>query len=77
MNVTISTVNYEITVPSSNGFYKAFNLTDRTLSSLIDMGCFINNYSAGGVDYTPRATSSSYSAYVICGIILLSNPPTI
>ena len=71
MNVTISTVNYEITIASSNAFYNAFNLTDRTLSSLINMGCFINNYPTGSVDYTSRASSASYSAYAICGIILM------
>jgi hypothetical protein len=71
MNVTVSTVNYEITVPSSNDFYKAFNLTDRTLNSLVNMGCFINGYTANGVDYTPRATSSAYFWYAVGGILLM------
>ncbi len=71
MNVTISTVNYEITISSSNDFYKSFNLTDRTLNSLVNMGCFINDYTADGVDYSPRATTSSYIGYVVGGIILM------
>ena len=54
MNVTISTLNYEVTVASENDFYTVFNLTDRSLDSLVKTGCFINNYS-DSVDYTSQA----------------------
>lgn len=70
MNVTISTVNYEITVTSADSFYKQFNVTDRSLSSLVSMGCYINNYK-GSVDYTAVAQASSYSIYLIFGVISL------
>jgi hypothetical protein len=68
MNVTISTVNYEITVTSPDAFYKSFNVTDRSLGSLVSMGCFINNYQ-GSADYTAVAQASSFQIYVIFGLI--------
>jgi hypothetical protein len=74
MNVSISTINYEITVTSSNVFYSTFNLTDRTLNSLINMGCFINNYGTTSIDYTSVATTSSYSVYAAFSIILMRSP---
>lgn len=51
MNVTISTVPYEITVSDSTAFYTVFNVTDRSVSSLSKTGCFINNYN-GNPDYS-------------------------
>jgi hypothetical protein len=75
MNVTISTVNYEITVSSPTAFYSSFNLTDRSLSSLVAMGCFLNNYGSPAVDFTPIATSSNYYAYAVFAIILMRTPP--
>jgi hypothetical protein len=71
MNVTISTVNYEITVSSANSFYSSFNLTDRSLASLVGMGCFINNYGSPPIDYTPIATSSSFYTYAVFSIVLM------
>lgn len=72
MNVTISTINYEITVSNPYSFYSVFNLTDRSLNSLVSMGCFINTYT-NSIDYTPKATSTSYSTYVVFSILLMSN----
>jgi hypothetical protein len=67
MNITLSTVDYEITVSSSNSFYTSFNLTSSTLSSLQQLGCFINNFN-NGPDYTSIATSSKWTAYVAMSI---------
>ncbi len=72
MNVTISTVNYEITVSDSNTFYTNFNVTDRSLNTLISMGCFINNYGSNKIDYTPTAKATSYNAFVVSSIIFMS-----
>ena len=71
MNVTISTINYEITISDSNTFYKAFNVTDRSLSSLVNLGCFINNYD-GNIDYSSIALSSNYKMYAAFSIIMMS-----
>ena len=71
MNVTISTVNYEITVSNSNTFYTSFNLTDRSLNSLTNMGCFINQYGSSPTDYTPSAQATSYNYYVVFSIIIM------
>lgn len=72
MNVTISTVNYEITVTNSNTFYTSFNLTDRSLNSLVSMGCFINQYGSLSTDYTSIAQNSGYNYYVVFSIIIMS-----
>lgn len=72
MNVTISTINYEITVASANGFYKSFNTTSKSLADLTGMGCFINNYN-GGPDYSSSVVgSSSWLAYVVCALLTLA-----
>jgi hypothetical protein len=71
MNVTISTVNYEITVSDPNTFYKDFNLTDRSLNTLVNWGCFINSYTSGTTDYTSLASSSSYQVYLILGLVAM------
>ncbi len=71
MNVTISTLNYEITITDSNTFYKAFNVTDRTLSSLVNLGCFINNHD-GNIDYSSTALSSNYRMYAAFSVITMS-----
>ena len=72
MNVTISTVNYEITVSSPNAFYVAFNLTDRSISSLQAMGCFVNQYGTLPTDYTAAALAPGYNYYVVFSIIVMS-----
>lgn len=74
MNVTISTVNYEITVSNSNTFYTSFNLTDRSLTSLVAMGCFINQYGSSPTDYTATAQANSYNYYVVFSIITMGTP---
>lgn len=71
MNVTISTINYEITVSDSTTFYKSYNTTDRSLSSLINLGCFINNYN-GNIDYSTSALSTSYRVYAAFSVIMMS-----
>ena len=70
LNVTISTVNYEVTVADSNAFYTVFNLTDRSLASLIGTGCFINNYN-GNPDYAAGALSGSYQVYVVFAFLMM------
>ena len=42
LNVTISTIRYEIVTESSADFYLAFNQTSKVYSDLINMGCLIN-----------------------------------
>jgi|688.fasta_scaffold135418_3 hypothetical protein len=71
MNVTISTVNYEITVSDSTTFYKSFNTTDRDIESLINLGCFINNYDSN-TDYSSIAISSNYKIYAAFSVIMMS-----
>ena len=63
MNVTISTVPYEITVSDSNKFYTVFNVTNRSVSSLVNTGCFINNYN-GNPDYSSGSMNSTYQVFV-------------
>lgn len=72
MNVTISTVNYEVTVSNSFNFYTVFNVTDRSISSLVGTGCFINNYNSSP-DYSSQAMKTSYQIYVVFGLIIMSN----
>ena len=67
MNVTISTVNYEITVTSPYNFYTTFNVTDRSLSTLIKMGCFINNY-GNAIDFTSASSRPGFVAYLSFGL---------
>jgi hypothetical protein len=71
MNVTISTVNYEVTVSNSESFYKVFNLTDRSLGSLVGTGCFVNNYN-GSPNYSSAAISTSYQVYVVFALVIMS-----
>ena len=70
MNVTISTVNYEVTVADSDAFFKVFNLSDRSLQSLIDTGCFINGYN-NGPDYGSGALALTYQFYTIMGLLIM------
>ena len=70
LNVTISTVNYEVTVADSTEFYKVFNVTDRSLSSLINTGCLVNTYN-GNPDYTSGALASTFQIYVLSGILMM------
>ena len=71
LNVTISTVNYEISTFSSTDFFKVFNVTDRSLASLVNTGCFINNYN-GNPDYSSKALTTSYQIYVAFGFLIMS-----
>jgi hypothetical protein len=71
MNVTISTINYEIITADSNTFYLTFNQTNKDLSNLISIGCFINNYN-GTKDYYQIVQPKSYKwlLYLIGGIVI-------
>lgn len=72
MNVTISTVNYEVTVANADNFYKIFNLTDRSLNSLMGTGCFVNNYN-GAPDYSSSAINLSSAIYIVFALLTMSN----
>ena len=67
-NVTIWTLNYEITTADSSSFYKTFNLTDKSVGSLESTGCFINSYN-GTADYAAVALKSSHSLYLVFGVL--------
>lgn len=71
MNVTISTVNYEIITADSNTFYLTFNQTNKDLSNLKIIGCFINSYN-GSKDYYEVVKPSSYKwlLYLVGGIVI-------
>jgi hypothetical protein len=71
MNVTISTVRYEIVTQSSNDFYLAFNQTDTSLNSLLGMGCLINGYQGDG-NYSELVQEGSFGwiLYLLSGLIL-------
>lgn len=71
LNVTISTVKYEITTSSSNNFYTEFNVTDRSVSALVNTGCFINNYQGSEMDYSSKAMTTQHQVYVAFGFILM------
>jgi hypothetical protein len=75
LNVSISTVNYEVTVSDFTAFANVFNVTDRSVSALERTGCFINNYN-GGPDYSSKAMQSSYQIYLAFGLIVLGNFPS-
>jgi hypothetical protein len=69
INVTVSTLPYELTVSSSTTFYTSFNVTDRSVSALIGLGCFVNK--AGGTDYSAIAMASSYRSYIIMALFAM------
>lgn len=73
VNVTISTVKYEIISADVGQFYLQFNQTNRVYSDLVNMGCLINSYNTNnGYDYSQFVSSSSYKwiLYLIGGLLL-------
>ncbi len=69
-NVTIATVNYTIITTDSNKFQTTFNQTNRTLSSLQNLGCLINNHD-GGPNYSDfvYVGSAGWSGYLIAALL--------
>ena len=72
LNITISTIKYQITTSSSQNFYLSFNQTSKTLTNLVDMGCFINDLN-GNTDFYQFAYPKSprYLAFLIGGLLLM------
>lgn len=70
LGVTISTTTYVVTVANSNDFYTVFNLTDRSITSLVNTGCFINSYN-GNPDYSSKAINALHQVYVIFGLVTM------
>lgn len=56
--MTVGTINYTITTTSTTNFYTSFNTTNRTISSLQGLGCFIDSYNGNPV-YSDKVFDSS------------------
>lgn len=75
VNVTISTVKYEIISADVGQFYLTFNQTGRVYSDLVNMGCLINSYNNNNdYDYSQFVSSTSYKwlIYLIGGLLLFA-----
>lgn len=73
VNVTISTVKYEIISADVGEFYLKFNQTSRVYSDLVNMGCLINSYNNNSdYDYSQFVSSSSFKwlLYLLAGLLL-------
>jgi len=53
-------------------FEKSFNTTSKSLQSLTQMGCYINNYN-GSADYGALANNSNvfWMLYLVSGLVVL------
>ena len=56
--MTVGTSNYTVTTTSTTNFFTSFNTTNKTVESIVGLGCFIDNYNGGPV-YSDKVYDSS------------------
>lgn len=73
LNVTISTIKYEIVTEDVLEFYLKFNQTTRVVGDLYNMGCLVNFNSGSNVDYSEVVSPNSlrWLLYLSGGLVSL------
>ena len=69
MNITISTIRYEIITEDKSEFYLKFNQTSRMHSDLVSMGCLINTNDTSYEDIV-QTNSFKWLLYLSGGLAL-------
>ncbi len=67
MNITISTVKYEIISEDKTEFYLKFNQTTRLYSDMISMGCLVNTADRNYYDMV-QPSSFRWIIYLVGGL---------
>lgn len=71
LNVTISTIKYEIITEDSAQFYLKFNQTSKLVTDLYTMGCLVNSISSNDYSEVVSSNSIKWLSYLIVGLLTL------
>ena len=69
LNVTISTIKYEIITEDSGQFYLQFNQTTRVVTDLAKIGCLVNSVSGNDYSEVVSANSIKWLSYLTGGLL--------